>query len=117
MRPGNDVGSALRVLIVEDEHLIRLNAVEALREEGFDVEEAWSGDEAALRLRGPQFFDVLFTDVLTPGEMEGIPCRDTRPDPLPPEGFRSRCCISPHALQDLGHRKQHPAFGRVAGAR
>jgi CheY-like chemotaxis protein len=44
----------LRVLLVEDEHLIRLMASEMLRDEGFDVEEASSGDEAALRLIGPQ---------------------------------------------------------------
>jgi CheY-like chemotaxis protein len=62
----------LRVLLVEDEHLIRLMASEMLRDEGFDVEEASSGDEAALRLIGPQFFDVLFTDVQMPGKMDGI---------------------------------------------
>jgi CheY-like chemotaxis protein len=63
---------ALRVLLVEDEHLIRIVAAEMLRDEGFDVEEASSGDEAALRLMGPQFFDVLFTDVQMPGKMDGI---------------------------------------------
>jgi len=55
---------ALRVLLVEDEHLIRLMAGEFLRDEGFDVEEASSGDEAALRLVGPELFDVLFTDAI-----------------------------------------------------
>jgi CheY-like chemotaxis protein len=62
----------LRVLLVEDEHLIRIMAAEMLRDEGFDVEEASSGDEAALRLMGPLFFDVLFTDVQMPGKMDGI---------------------------------------------
>jgi CheY-like chemotaxis protein len=61
------VGLALRVLLVEDEHWIRLLAAEALRDEGFDVEEASSGDEAALLLVGALFFDVLFTDVQMPG--------------------------------------------------
>jgi CheY-like chemotaxis protein len=62
----------LRVLLVEDEHLIRIMAAEMLRDEGFNVEEASSGDEAALRLMGPLFFDVLFTDVQMPGKMDGI---------------------------------------------
>ena len=66
------MGLALRVLLVEDEHWIRLLAAEALRDEGFDVEEASSGDEAALLLVGPLFFDVLFTDVQMPGTMDGI---------------------------------------------
>jgi CheY-like chemotaxis protein len=63
---------ALRVYLVEDEHLIRLMAGEFLRDEGFDVEEASSGDEAALRLVGPELFDVLFTDVQMQGRMDGF---------------------------------------------
>jgi CheY-like chemotaxis protein len=62
----------LRILLVEDEHLIRLVAGDFLRDEGFEVEEASSGDEAALRLVGPAFFDVLFTDVQMPGKMDGV---------------------------------------------
>jgi CheY-like chemotaxis protein len=69
---GENCMGALRVLLVEDEHLIRLMAGEFLRDEGFDVEEASSGDEAALRLVGPELFDVLFTDVQMPGKMDGI---------------------------------------------
>lgn len=62
----------LRILLVEDDQLIRLVAGEFLRDEGFEVEEACSGDEAALRLVGPEFFDVLFTDVQMPGKMDGV---------------------------------------------
>jgi CheY-like chemotaxis protein len=66
------VRAALRVLLVEDEQLIREIAAEELRDEGFDVEEASTGDAAALLLVGPLFFDVLFTDVQMPGKMDGI---------------------------------------------
>jgi CheY-like chemotaxis protein len=62
----------LRILLVEDDHLIRMTAGDFLRDEGFEVEEASSGDEAALRLVGPEFFDVLFTDVQMPGKMDGV---------------------------------------------
>jgi CheY-like chemotaxis protein len=72
---------ALRVLLVEDEHLIRLMAGQFLRDEGFDVEEASSGDEAALRLVGPELFDVLFTDVQMPGKMDGIHARPRSSQP------------------------------------
>jgi CheY-like chemotaxis protein len=43
---------ALRVMLVEDDYLTRLVAGDFLRDEGFEVEEASSGDEAALRLGG-----------------------------------------------------------------
>src|ERR1700679_872431 len=69
---GENCMGALGLLVVWDEHLIRLMAGEFLRDEGFDVEEASSGDEAALRLVGPELFDVLFTDVQMPGKMDGI---------------------------------------------
>ena len=59
--------AALRVLLVEDEGLIRLMTTEALQEEGFDVVEAWNGDEAIRLLDGPNGFDVLLTDVQMPG--------------------------------------------------
>lgn len=64
--------AALRVLLVEDEGLIRLMALEILSDEGFEVVEAWNGDEAARLLDGPDRFDVLFTDVKMPGILDGI---------------------------------------------
>lgn len=59
----------MRVLLVEDESLVRMATAEMLRDEGFEVTEAWNGDEAA----GLQdSFDVLFTDVQMPGALDGI---------------------------------------------
>jgi len=64
--------AAVRVLLVEDEGLIRLVAAEALQDEGFEVVEAWDGDEAARLLSGSGTFDVLFTDVGMPGVLDGV---------------------------------------------
>ena len=61
-----------RVLLVEDEGLVRLTTAEILRDEGFEVVEAWDGDEAVRLLDGPGSFDALFTDVRMPGTRDGI---------------------------------------------
>lgn len=55
-----------RVLLVEDDVLVRLLAVEALIDGGFDVAEAADGPEA-LRLLDGSEFDLLITDVGLPG--------------------------------------------------
>ena len=64
--------AVVRVLLVEDEGLIRLVAAEALHDEGFEVVEAWNGDDAVRLLNGPDTFDVLFTDVRMPGTVDGV---------------------------------------------
>lgn len=64
--------AARRVLLVEDETLIRLVMAEVLRDEGFEVLEAQHGDEARALLDDPDDFDVLFTDVRMPGTLDGI---------------------------------------------
>jgi len=51
----------MRVLLVEDDALVRLFAAEALSDEGFEVVQAASGDEA-LRACEEGAPDVLFTD-------------------------------------------------------
>ena len=61
-----------RVLLVEDENIIRLVAAEVLHDEGFEVAEAQNGDEAVELLNGSRTFDVLFTDVRMPGTLDGV---------------------------------------------
>lgn len=63
---------AMRVLLAEDETLIRLMAAEYLQEKGFEVVEARDGDEAVRLLDGPGSFDALFTDVRMPGTLDGL---------------------------------------------
>ncbi len=63
---------AIRILLVEDEGLIRMMVVDFLEDEGFDVIEAHDGDEAARLLDTAGSFDVLFTDVRMPGVLDGI---------------------------------------------
>jgi CheY-like chemotaxis protein len=60
------------VLIVEDEVLIRLHAVQIIEEAGFDVTEASNADEAIAILEATPDITVLFTDIQMPGSMDGL---------------------------------------------
>lgn len=73
----------MKVLIVEDDPLVRIMAVEALEEVGFEVLEAETG-ERALELCREGSADVLFTDIRLPGPINGWDiaekCRAAKPD-------------------------------------
>jgi CheY-like chemotaxis protein len=60
-----------KILLVEDEMLVRELAFEDLTDAGHDVTTAGSVDEALDILRGDKGFDVLFTDIRMPGEIDG----------------------------------------------
>ena len=65
--------SAHVVLVVEDEFLIRMVAVEALLDAGFVVlEAAHAGDALALLQSRATDIHALFTDVQMPGDMDGV---------------------------------------------
>ena len=73
----------MRILVVEDDPLIREFVAEALREAGFDVVHAAHGEEALEWCRR-RFADVLVTDVRLPGNVDGWQiaerCREHNPD-------------------------------------
>jgi CheY-like chemotaxis protein len=60
------------VLVVEDELLLRLNAVETIEAAGFEVLEAADGDEAIGILESRLDISVVFTDIQIPGSMDGL---------------------------------------------
>lgn len=60
------------VLLVEDDFLLRLDAVQMLEEAGFEVIEATNAAEAISVLEARTDIDVLFTDIDMPGSMNGI---------------------------------------------
>ncbi len=61
-----------RILLVEDEGLIRLTLAEMLECAGYHVTEAVNGDDARALLSGPNGFDALLTDIQMPGGSDGI---------------------------------------------
>jgi CheY-like chemotaxis protein len=60
------------VLVVEDEGLINLTAVEELRRAGFEVMSAYNADEAITLLETHSAIRLLFTDIDMPGSMDGL---------------------------------------------
>jgi signal transduction histidine kinase/ActR/RegA family two-component response regulator len=61
-----------RVLFVEDDPLVREAVVRALEEAGFDVLVAPDGDRALAMLDAGLDADVVFSDVVMPGQVSGI---------------------------------------------
>lgn len=61
----------VRVLLVEDEPVIREVMAEMLEDAGFDVTATCTGDEAAILL-AENSFAVLLTDITMPGHIDGI---------------------------------------------
>jgi two-component system, response regulator PdtaR len=60
------------VLVVEDEFLVRTDAVEFMRVFGFTVYEASSADEAIALLELHSEIQAVFTDIHMPGSMDGL---------------------------------------------
>jgi PAS domain S-box-containing protein len=66
-------GKGEKVLIVEDNKEVRELAVAILDQEGYSVVEAANADDALRVLDGhPEQFDMLFTDIIMPGNMNGV---------------------------------------------
>jgi len=60
------------VLIVEDELLLRMNALDVIEAAGFEVVEAANADEAIEILEARRDIGVVFTDIQMPGSMDGL---------------------------------------------
>jgi CheY-like chemotaxis protein len=60
------------VLVVEDEFLLRMDAVDMIQAAGFEVVEAANADEAIETLEARRDISVVFTDIQMPGSMDGL---------------------------------------------
>ncbi|MBW6425573.1 response regulator [Rhizobium sp. XQZ8] len=61
-----------RVLVVEDEPLVRMLAVDIVEDAGFEAIEASNADEALDILGKISDIRMLFTDIDMPGSMDGV---------------------------------------------
>jgi two-component sensor histidine kinase/DNA-binding response OmpR family regulator len=71
MAPG--VTAALpTVLIVEDEMVLRMRAVDIVEDAGFNPVEAVNADDALAILESRSDIEILFTDIQMPGSIDGL---------------------------------------------
>ena len=77
-------GKAPVVLVVVDEPLLRMLAVEVVEEAGFIAIEARDADEAVVLLESRTDITPLFTDINMPGSMDGSKLAHAVRDRWPP---------------------------------
>lgn len=63
------LGGTETILVVEDDHAVRATAVDILHELGYRVLHANNGEQALEIIRGDADIDLLFTDVVMPGNI------------------------------------------------
>ncbi|WP_441244699.1 response regulator [Tardiphaga sp. 768_D3_N2_1] len=68
----NDTALPATVLVVEDDVLLRMFAVEMIEEAGFRVIEAQDADAAIRLLEARNDIRIIFTDIDMPGSMNGL---------------------------------------------
>jgi CheY-like chemotaxis protein len=66
------IDASRRVLVVEDDVLIRALLADELRDHSVVVVEAQSADEAMEYLRAGNAVDLIFSDIRMPGSLTGI---------------------------------------------
>src|SRR5437868_11781541 len=60
------------VLVVEDEMVLRMRAVDIVEDAGFRAVEAVNADQAMSILESRSDISLLFTDIQMPGSMDGL---------------------------------------------
>ena len=68
----NQPAAPPKVLVVEDEMLLRMGAVDIVEDAGFTPIEAVNADEALAILESRSDIKLLFTDIQMPGSMDGL---------------------------------------------
>src|SRR5215212_695607 len=64
--------STTNVLVVEDEIVLRMRAVDMVEDAGFTAVEAVNADEALAILESRSDISLLFSDIQMPGTMDGL---------------------------------------------
>lgn len=101
LQQGASTAARTRILVVEDELLIRMVLSDELRDVGYHVIEACSADEA-LAIIETEAPELIISDVRMPGRLDGLGLlavvRETRPNL--PVIITSSHLQAPHAIAD-----------------
>ena len=101
-----------KLLIVEDEALVRMTAVDMIEEAGFEILEAANADEATiLLLEARRDITVVFTDIEVPGAMDGLRLAQAvrgRWPPIKIIATSGRCVVRDGDLPSGGRFLQKP---------
>ncbi|WP_313605226.1 response regulator [Rhizobium sp.] len=73
-----------KILVVEDEPLVRMLAVEVVEAAGFEAIEAANADDAIKLLEAITDIRIVFTDIDMPGSMDGLRLAAAVSDRWPP---------------------------------
>lgn len=90
----------MKVLVVEDEPLLRMMAIDVVEDAGFEAIEAANADDAVALLEEHDDIAIIFTDIDMPGTMDGMKLAAAACDRWPPirvivtSGHRSAADIS-----------------------
>jgi two-component system, response regulator PdtaR len=101
--------STARILVVEDEVLICAVIAEELRAAGFSVIEAGRADEALAYIKAGEQVDLVFSDIQTPGSLNGLQLAKTLRDKYPDIPV---ILTSGNALPYTTSRKQSHSYPR-----
>ncbi len=76
VRAADGAAAAPRVLVVDDDPQLRVLAADLLEALGYRTMVAASGDEALALLRCEAGIDLVFTDLVMPGRLDGLALAD-----------------------------------------
>jgi len=74
--PGISPDKDLRILVVEDQKEVRRHVEKLLQKSGFEVTSTKDAADALDILQSDASFDILFTDIIMPGGMNGVELSD-----------------------------------------
>lgn len=70
--PLKSAGNKRKILVVEDSEAVRLVVVEQLHTLGYETIEVANGDEAFAYIQKDDSIDLMLSDVVMPGELQGL---------------------------------------------
>ena len=106
------LGSGETVLMVEDNPEVCVMGEAILSDLGYAVVTAASGDEALALIEGGLSFDLLFTDIVMPGRLNGVQLAHEVRRRTPEKGVLLTTGWSDKALDDAGDREAFELIGK-----